>query len=511
MTRCNDIKAFKSELILEKKKSNPYFFFIAINLILFSFIGCQEDNTGQRTNGQGNTLDDPVVSQPASQPNIIFLLTDDQRFDALSFAGNPVLQTPHIDSLAQNGVYFNNAYVTTSICAMSRASILTGQYARRHDVWDFGKSLTEEQLDNSYPGLMKKAGYTTAFVGKFGVGNVQQATADKYFDYWAGFNGQGAYESNYEGQPIHLTEKMGNQALDFLDMQDSVEAPFLLSMSFKAPHVQDGHPDIFVSDERYRGLYQSDQIEEPLAADEAYYNYFPDEFITNKNGAENVARKRWHNRFGTPEKFQENVKKYYELIHGVDVVVGRIMDKLNELDMADNTVIVFTSDNGFYFGEYGFAGKWYGSDVSIRVPMIMFDPRPNAPRGVTIDEMALNIDVAPTLLSIAGIDAPDVMQGEDLTQLITVNASNWRQDFLYEHLWPSSDAYYIPSTEGVVTEGHKYMRYFLNRDFDNVMFEEFYDREQDADETNNRMADPTYSSQINQLKQKLEIMRDEAK
>ena len=224
-----------------------------------------------------------------------------------------------------------------------------------------------------------------------------------------------------------------------------------------------------------------------------------------------MARKRWQDRFSTPGKFQENVKKYYQLIHGVDVVVGRILDQLNTLGLADNTIIVFTSDNGFYLGEYGFAGKWYGSDPSIRVPMIIVDPRPGAPKGKVIENMALNIDLAPTMLSLAGVLPPASMQGEDLTPLMTGNAPGWRTEFLYEHLWPSSDAYYIPSSEGVVTEKHKYMKYFLNRDFDNAMFEELYDRSFDEHEIFNKIEDANYAETLKTLKQKLAAMRENAR
>ncbi len=187
------------------------------------------------------------------------------------------------------------------------------------------------------------------------------------------------------------------------------------------------------------------------------------------------------------------------------------MAKLKALGKDENTVIVFTSDNGFYFGEYGFAGKWYGSDPSIRVPMIIFDPRKGAPRGKVVDQIALNIDIAPTLLAMAGIEKPPVMQGEDLTTLLDSQVPAWRTEFLYEHLWPSSDAYYIPSTEGVVTQDYKYMKYFLNREFDKVMFEELYDRNRDRNELDNRIDDAEYQELKNDLLEKLGRMREVAK
>lgn len=443
------------------------------------------------------------------RPNIIFMLTDDQRADAAGFAGNEVIQTPNLDRLAREGIYFKNAFVTTSICAMSRASILTGQYARRHGIWDFGESLTEQQLADSYPARLKEAGYITGFIGKFGVGSITEKQARNYFDYWAGFNGQGSYNATYNGESMHLTQKIGAQAIDFLEQQRGIDRPFNLSISFKAPHVE-GDPGHFLPDTAYRSLYENDSVAPPAAAGDSYMNYFPARFIKNENGALNVARSRWHDRFDTPEKYQENVKKYYRLVHGVDVVLGRIRDKLKELEFDKNTVIIFSSDNGFYLGEYGFAGKWYGSDPSIRVPMILYDPRTESPEATALDDMVLNIDIAPTILSIAGTEVPAGMQGADMTRLLIDDSQSWRTEFLYEHLWKSSDRYYIPSTEGLVTQDYKYMKYFPNREIDNVIFEELYDRNMDIHETKNRIEEVEFKNIETQMKQKLEVLKKAA-
>ena len=188
----------------------------------------------------------------AQRPNIVFLLTDDQRWDSLGCMGNPIIQTPAVDALASEGVVFSNAYVTTSICMTSRASIFLGQYASRHGINDFQTNLSPEALDLSYPGQLRQAGYWTGFVGKHGVGNRPDAEA---FDYWKGFAGQGRYETqDGEGRPIHLTDLMGDQALDFLDSRPD-DQPFCLSVSFKAPHVQDNDPRQFIHAERHKDLY----------------------------------------------------------------------------------------------------------------------------------------------------------------------------------------------------------------------------------------------------------------
>src|SRR4051812_14292748 len=168
----------------------------------------------------------------ATPPNILFLVADDLRADTLGCAGNKIVQTPNIDGLAGRGVMFRNAFVTTSICCVSRASIFSGQYARRHGIEDFKTSFTTDQWSRTYPALLRKAGYQTGFIGKFGVGDVMPTNA---FDYWDGFPGQGYFFKTND--PVHLTRKMGDSALTFLRANHS--RPFCLSISFKAPHVQD--------------------------------------------------------------------------------------------------------------------------------------------------------------------------------------------------------------------------------------------------------------------------------
>ena len=299
---------------------------------------------------------------PDVPPNIVFLLTDDQRWDAAGFMNNDIVQTPHLDSLAAQGTVFENAYVTTAICAISRASILTGQYASRHGILDFDTSLSDSAFRQTYPAQLQQAGYYTGFVGKYGIGTLDSVTARERFDQWYGFNGQGKYEhTDEDGNYVHLTRIMGDQSLAFLGgVPDN--RPFCLSVSFKAPHVQDVDPRQFVYDTAYSDLYTDITIPVPETADPRYFDQLPDYLQTSE------ARHRWQMRFATPEAYQESVKGYYRLIAGVDDVVGRIKDALRRLGRTDNTIIVLTGDNGFYLGEHGLAGKWYGHEESIRVP-----------------------------------------------------------------------------------------------------------------------------------------------
>jgi len=424
-------------------------------------------------------------NEPETKPNIIFILTDDHRADALGAAGNKIIKTPNLGKLANDGIRFSNAFVTTSICCVSRAGIFSGQYMRRHGIEDFNTSFLDEAWSETYPALLRAAGYKTGFIGKFGVG-VEKDMPVQTFDYWKGFGGQGRYETEDEnGNFIHLTEKMGNQAVEFI-RSFAGDDPFCLSVSFKAPHCQDGDPRQFIFDPEYKDLLASVEIPPEPTNEDSYYEIFPEEWRRD-----NEARERWKIRFSTPEKYQEMVKGYYRLIYGVDVVVGRIRAELESLGLSDNTVIIFTGDNGFYLGEHGLAGKWYGHEESIRVPMMIYDPRKPG-KGKVLPQMVLNIDIAPTILEIAGIEIPHGMQGESLVKLASGVTADWRTEFFYEHyILKRQDICIIPGSEGVVGEEYKYIRYM--KEPGKYIYEELYDRENDSSEINNLAANPAFS------------------
>jgi arylsulfatase A-like enzyme len=434
---------------------------------------------------------------PKGPPNIIFLLTDDQRWDTFGAAGNQVIKTPNMDRLAAEGVMFKNAFVTTSICMSSRASIFLGQYERRHQINDFAKDFTPQQLANTYPMLLKKQGYTVAFIGKYGVGST---LPKEHYDYWKGLPGQPRYETSDENKkPIHSTRLFGNQTVQFL-REAPTNRPFCLSVSFKAPHVQDGDPRQFIPDPAYEDLYTDVTIPPPKTATSAHYQVLP-EFLRAET---TVARKRWQLRFKNPELYQMMVKNYYRLISGVDAVLGRIRRELDVLKLAENTIIALAGDNGFYLGEYGLAGKWYGHEPSIRVPLILYDPRlPQSKRSQVRDELALNIDIAPTFLDYAGITPTAGIQGKSLLPLIRGKSVPWREDFLYEHTYHVPDAYRekvgtIPPSVGVRTQRYKYLRYFEEK----PVFEELYYLEDDPHEEKNLVSEEAYTSIPEQLRKR---------
>ena len=422
--------------------------------------------------------------ETAPRPNIIFLLSDDVRYDALGAAGNTIIETPHLDRLAAEGTLFTEAFCTTSICATNRASILTGQYARRHGVHDFRTPLAAEQFAQSFPGLLRKGGYQLGFVGKWGVGGA--LPKDRY-DFWRGFAGQGRYFAKPDAP--HLTHQLGDAAIEFLDGA-SPKRPFCLQVSFKAAHVQDSDPWPFQPDPRYESLYRDVIIPRPVTATEAAFKALP-EFLQTSEG-----RRRWQNRFADEAMFQKSVKDYYRLISGVDDVVGRIVRRLRERNLADNTVIIYTSDHGFFLGEHGLAGKWFMYEESIRIPLLIYDPRsPDALRGRRAGETVLSIDVAPTILALAGIEPPAAMQGESLVPLVRGQKPPWRDAFFYEHLFEHPR---IAKSEGVRTPRWKYVRYVELE----PVYEQLFDLANDPRELVNLVGDERYSLRLEEMRRR---------
>ena len=376
------------------------------------------------------------------KPNILFILSDDQRFDALGCAGHPIVKTPNLDRLAARGIRFRNSFVTTPICAASRASILTGLYERKHKVTFGTAPLAASFCTRSYPFLLRKAGYHTALIGKFGVSGDAGLTA-KMFDLFIpiGYPFQRMQES---GENRHIDQIATDRAIEFLRAQ-TAKNPFCLSISFNGPHAEDGKLDnLYPWPKTVDGLYDDVRIPPPPLAHEKFFRAEP-EFLRAA-----LNRIRWYWQFDTAEKYTKNVRAYYRMISGIDFEIGRLIAALDRFGLAENTIIIFMSDNGYFLGERGFSGKWVHYEESLRVPMLMADPRlPTERRGNTADEMALNIDIAPTLLSFAGVDIPNEYQGHSLVPLVRGEKVTWQTDFFWEHLFAHPD---IAQWEGVRDE-----------------------------------------------------------
>ena len=437
-----------------------------------------------------------------SRPNIVFLLTDDQRWDTLGCMGNPIIRTPHIDRMASLGLVFENMFVTTSICMASRASLFTGQYTRSHGVDNFSKPLSPEGFALSYPERLRAAGYRTGFVGKYGVGPVPK---DR-FDFIRAFGGQGHYfpespaarakpEDAGELTGPHQNALMTQQAIEFLD-GCTPGRPFCLSVSFKSPHCQDGDPRQFLSELDLADLYKDVAIPVPKTADPADFDRFPG-FVKDSEG-----RRRWQIRFSTPENREEMVKGYYRLISGVDRAVGRLREALDARGLAADTVILFAGDNGFYLGEHGLAGKWLAHEESIRVPLVVYDPRlAFGQRGRRVREMVLNIDLAPTILDLAGLPVPAAMQGRSLVPLARGQAPPWRTDWFYEHTMLAD---IIPPCEAVRDGRFKYIRYLKG----DLPPEELYDLLADPHETRNLASAPFHRDRLEAMRRRWQTWRD---
>jgi|RhiMethySRZTD1v2_1073278.scaffolds.fasta_scaffold97345_2 arylsulfatase A-like enzyme len=428
------------------------------------------------------------------RPNILFLLTDDQRFDAVGYVNEAVL-TPNIDKLARTSLRFRNMFVTTPICAISRASIFTGTYGRRHRC-DFTTSLSSELASHSYPALLRRAGYRTGFFGKYGVGDgmvtgkilTDRPTAQERagFDEIENF-GFSYFLNDDPERKHHIHDILTKRSEAFLDscVEDQ---PFCLSISFVSPHenMVGRFPEIeqlLPAEPDLLSLYRGKTFPDRPLMNEAAFETLPD-FLRHS-----YARLLWQKLLSTPEQRLDYHRKYNALISGIDRVVGRLVDKLEALGLLSNTVIIFTSDNGFFLGDYGLSEKWFGYEPSVRVPL--FIRLPGAVNGKDIHKMALNIDLAPTMLALAGVPRPERMQGQDLSALWTgASTQSWRTDFLYEFMTsydPATQARAergrksIPSSEGVRDERYTYLRYPFQKRNNEALF----DRHSDPGELSN--------------------------
>ncbi len=419
----------------------------------------------------------PEKAKKSSRPNIIFIVTDDQRWDELRCAGNNIIQTPNIDKIAESGVQFTHAFVTTPICAASRASFFTGLYERTHGYTFTKEPVKQAYMDDSYPLLLKKNGYRTGFVGKFGV--KVETPIDSLFS-WNQMNSF-PYWKTIDGKKKHLTEIQCDQAIQFI-RESSSEKPFCLSLSFSAPHADDNSKEQYFWTELVDSMYQNTTIPVPSTAVPSFYESLPDFLKGTMN------RERWHWRYDTPEKYQNMVKGYYRMISELDLAVGKIRTTLDELGLAENTVIILMGDNGYYIGDRGYAGKWLMHDVSIRVPLIYFDPRRSGSGAAKSDKMVLNVDVPPTILELAGIHPPAGLQGKSLLPLVSGKKVDWRNSVFCEHLWDNPQ---IPQSECVRTEKWKFIRYPKHPEF-----VELYDLTNDPWEEHNLASNPEYKSLI---------------
>ena len=440
----------------------------------------------------------PVHSEE-NRPNILFFFADDQRHDTLGCAGHPIVETPTIDRLAANGVRFKNSFVTRSTCWASRTTILTGLTSRSSVKPNGSDIVRPEALSALFTDCLRDAGYRTALFGKWHAKMPKGfKPADHFVEYEKIFRNP-YFKKMPDGSKRHTTELIGDRGIKFLRTQKGRKEPFCLNLWFNAGHAEDrdrrpgiGH---FPWPKAMNGKYDDIEIPTPRLSDPAIYAAHP-EFLKQSN-----HRERFHWRWDTPEKYQQNMRAYFRMLTGIDHVMDRVLKALEQEGLAENTIIVYTADNGFYMGDRGFAGKWSHHEQSLRVPLVIYDPRlPKNLRGRTVDAMALNLDLPSTFLDWGGVRVPASYQGISLKPLIEsrVAPAEWREDFFCEHFNPR----YRMSWEGVRGKRFKYARY-LDQD---PVYEFLHDLKNDPDELTNLATDPKHASVLRRLQQRTDAL-----
>lgn len=450
---------------------------------------------------------------PGTKPrNIIYILSDDHRYDFMGFTGKvPGLETPNLDRLAHEGAHFQNAFVTTSLCSPSRASILTGQFAHTHTVVDNESPAPASLI--YFPQYLQKVGYQTGFFGKWHMGG-GDGHPRPGFDRWVSFNGQGVYYNptlNIDGKIVkykdstYITDILTDLSLDWLKKRDKSK-PFFLYLSHKAVHAD------FLPSPKDKGHYKNIQIQYPVSmfttetpnskkftrgkrADGSMYTF------NEKDIPQWVRAQRysWHGvdfMYHGATDFDQFYVDYLETLLGIDESVGRVLKFLKDNNLDKETLVIYMGDNGFAFGEHGLIDKRQAYEESMRVPLLARCPALIKP-GTKIKKMILNVDIAPTILEIAGVKKPSQMQGLSFLPLIKNEDVPWRTEFFYEYYWESNFPQ-TPTQFAVRTDQYKFIRNYGIWDIDQL-----YDEQKDPYEVNNLIRDPKYQGIAMQLNKKL--------
>ncbi|MBC8352087.1 MAG: sulfatase-like hydrolase/transferase [Planctomycetes bacterium] len=425
------------------------------------------------------------------QPNIVFFFTDDQTTSTLGCYGNPIVQTPNIDALAQQGTRFENAFVSHSICWVSRTTILTGLVGRSYGTPSNPDQARPDAVETLYSDILRENGYRTGYFGKWHAKMPNGYRREDHFDEFEAIGRNPFYKKQPDGSLRHETEVIVDRGIEFVKNQPK-DKPFALNMWFNACHAEDGdrRPGIghFPWPRAVDGMYEDVKVYEPRLNDPAIFDAQPDFLKTTIN------RERYFWRWNTDQKYQTNMRAYFRMVSGIDGAIGRFMKALEEAGLADNTIIVYSADNGYHMGNRGFAGKWSHYEEALRVPLIVSDPRvPEAQRGKVTDAPALNLDLPATFLDWAGIEVPERYQGRSLKPVVTEGKpANWRTETFHEHFAVRNR---IPAFEGLRNEQFKYVRYFDhgNREF-------LHDLKNDPDELVNLADDPKHANTLKAMR-----------
>jgi N-acetylglucosamine-6-sulfatase len=444
---------------------------------------------------------EPKKIKGAKPRNVVFILSDDHRYDAMSFMGHQFAETPHMDSMAKNGVHLKNAFVTTSLCSPSRASILTGLYTFRHRVIDNNRTVPDGTL--FFPQWLQKAGYATAFIGKWHMGG-HHDNPRPGFDYWVSFKGQGNYVSpgpnytlNFNGKRVpqkgYITTELTDYALDFLRAQKPDEKPFFLYLSHKAVHAN------FTPEKKYEDKFKGKHFNRPKSEELISDN------SVNRPRWLLDQRNSWHGvdfPYHSDLNIEEYYKRYCEALCSVDDSVGAVMDQLKKMGIYDETLVIYMGDNGFMFGEHGLIDKRVAYETSIRVPMLMQCPQ-LFKGGTVVDKVVANIDIAPTVMEAMGLQKPPHMDGKSFIDLAQGKKVPWREYFLYVYYWEKNFPQ-SPTVFSLRGDKFKYNTYYGLWDTD-----EFFDIEKDPKEQNNLIHDPKFAKKAKEMEDRLYTMMED--
>ena len=432
-------------------------------------------------------------AQDKKPPNIVFFFTDDQTTSTLGCYGNPIVKTPNIDGLAARGTRFSSATVSHSICWVSRTTILSGLSGRSFGTSANPDTARPDAVETLYPDLLRDSGYRTGYFGKWHAKMPKGYDPKAHFDEFEAIGRNPFYKKQPDGSLRHETEVIVDRGIDFIKNQPK-DKPFALNMWFNACHAEDSdrRPGIghFPWPRAVDGMYEDIEMYEPKLNDPAIFDAQPDFLKTTIN------RERYFWRWNTDEKYQTNMRAYLRMVSGIDGAIGRFMKELEAQGLADNTIIVYSADNGYHMGNRGFAGKWSHYEESLRVPMIVSDPRvAEDKQGQVIDATAQNLDLPATFLDWAGVEIPERYQGRSLQPIISdAVPADWRSETFHEHFAVRSR---IPAFEGVRNAQFKYVRYI---DEDNYEF--LHDLENDPDELVNLASDPKHADTLKAMRER---------
>jgi N-acetylglucosamine-6-sulfatase len=443
----------------------------------------------------GLTTSPPARAQAAAPRNFVLILSDDHRYDFMSFhpQAPDFLETPQLDRMAARGAHFQNAFVTSSLCSPSRASILTGRYAHNHGIVD--NSAPIPPGTRFFPEHLRRAGYATAFIGKWHMGESKD-DPQPGFDHWVSFVGQGVYFDpvlNIDGARHqvtgYITDLLTDYALDWLSQQqkEAPERPFFLYLSHKAVHAE------FEPAPRHLGRYADAALPYPdtMANSEANYRTKPRWVREQRYGWHGVE----HAYHGALD-FEDFYRRYAEVLLGLDESIGRVLAYLDQSGLSEETLVIYMGDNGFLLGEHGLIDKRNAYEESIRVPMLAYAPGMITP-GTRIPALVRNIDIAPTILDLAGVSTPEPMDGRSLRSVLRDGAAPWNGELLYEYYWEHAFPH-TPTVFALRDDRYKYLYYHGIWDL-----HEFYDLKTDPKERHNLIDVPGEQGRVRAMRERL--------